>query len=339
MKKNWIALLLLAILAGVAGWLWKHDTGSTLAGPLTDFTVADTAAVDRIFIAEKNGGTADLRRTADGWTVNGMPAKTYPVNLLLKTFKLVELRSPVPKSAEANVLRVMAGTAKKVEIYQGGSRPAKIWWVGQSSSNMYGTYMVLEIPGKGRSSVPFEMGMAAFTGVLNTRFHTDIDSWRSSRLTYYPELARVKEVKVEVPDSIGQGFTVTYRGGDHLGLLDPQGRAVPMDTARVQDLMLAIRAGSFEGFERDLTKAQRDSVLGSKPQYVVTITADNGVQRLPFWSKKPRPGQKDMDFQLVATDQDRMYSVQGDTALVVVQRFWWDRVVRPLASLTPHPRP
>jgi hypothetical protein len=337
MRKILLPLLLLLVLATVAWWLWKGDTGNTLAGPLSDFTVADTAAVDRIFIAEKTGGTADLRRTPEGWTVNGLPAKQYPVNLLLRTFKLVELRSPVPKSAEANVLRIMAATAKKVEIYQGGDKPAKIWWVGQSSQDMYGTYMVLEIPGKGKSSVPFEMGMAGFTGVLNTRFHTDIDSWRSSSLTNYPELAKVTKVEVEVPDSLGQDFSVTYGGGDDLHLLDAQGKEMPMDTGRVQDLMLAIRAGSFEGFERDLGPASRDSVLHSKPWYVVKITSDRGVQRLPFWRKNPRPGEKDMEFNLLTEDKDRMYSALNDTALVVVQRFWWDRVARPLASLMPRP--
>lgn len=336
MKKRWIPLLLLVVLAVVAWWLWKGNTGNTLAGPLTDFAIPDTAKVDRIFIAEKTGGTADLRRTPDGWTINGLPAKGFQVDLLLKTFKLVELRSPVPKSAEPSVLRVMAGTAKKVEIYQGGSKPVKIWWIGGSSADHYGTYMVLEIPGKGRSSVPFEMGMAGFTGVMNTRFHTDIDSWRSSSVTSYPQLAEVTKVQVEIPDSVGQNFSVTYAGGDKLALFNGQGKQVLMDTARVQDLMLAIRSGSFEGFERSLTTSARDSVLGSKPWYILTITSSKGVQRIPFWKKNPRPGERDLDFNLIKADQDRMYALLNDTALVVVQRYWWDRVMRPLVSLEPH---
>jgi hypothetical protein len=339
MKKRWLPILLLVILSLVAWWLWKNNTESTLAGPLTDFTVADTAAVDRIFIAEKTGGTADLRRTPDGWTVNGLPAKDFHVNLLLRTFKLVELRSPVPKSMEPSVLRVMAGTAKKVEIYQGGSKPAKIWWVGGSSADHYGTYMVLEIPGKGRSSVPFQMGMAAFTGVLNTRFHTDIDEWRSSRVTYYPKLSEVSKVQVEIPASTEEGFTLTYGGGEDLTLYDIHGKAMPMDTARVQDLMLALRAGSFEGFERGLAPAVRDSVLHATPWYVLTITSTHGVQRIPFWRKNPRPDEKDLNFVPLTEDRDRMYALVNDTALVVVQRYWWDRITRPLGSLMPQEWP
>jgi len=333
MKKRLLPVLLLLLLATVAWWLWKNNTGSTLSGPLTDFTVADTASVDRIFIAEKNGGTADLRRTPAGWTVNGMPAKDFQVNLLLRTFKLVELRSPVPASMEPSVLRVMAGMARKVEIYQGGDKPSKIWWVGGSSADHYGTYMVLEIPGKGRSSVPFQMGMAAFTGVLNTRFHTNIDDWRSSRVTYYPRLSEVSKVQVDIPLRPEDGFSITYGGGEELALFDVNGNAVPMDTARVQDLMLALRAGSFEGFERSLTPTAVDSVVGSTPWYVLSITSTEGVQRIPFWRKDPRPGELDLDFNPVTEDRDRLYAMVNDTSFVVVQRYWWDRVVRPLGSL------
>lgn len=335
MKKRGMLIAVFAVLAVLAWWLWKQNTGSTLSGALTDFAVADTAAVDRIFIAEKSGATADLRRTPGGWTVNGMPAKDFQVNLLLRTFKLVELRAPVPKSAEPNVLRVMAGTARKVEIYQGGDKPAKIWWVGGSSADHYGTYMVLEVPGRGRSDVPFEMGMAGFTGVLNTRFHTVIDDWRSSRVTYYPTLSDVSRVDLEIPADPSQGFSVTYKGGDSLALLDHQGHAVPMDTLRVQDLMLALRNGNFEGFERSLTPAARDSVVKSTPWYVLRITGKHGEQRVPFWAKKPMAGEKDMDFKPVTEDVNRMYALVGDTVLVVVQRFWWDRVARPIYTLQP----
>ena len=94
MKKRWIPLLLLVGLAVVAWWLWKGNTGNTLAGPLTDFAIPDTAKVDRIFIAEKTGGTADLRRTPEGWTINGLLAKGFQVNLLLKTCLLYTSPSP-----------------------------------------------------------------------------------------------------------------------------------------------------------------------------------------------------------------------------------------------------
>ena len=342
MKNRSLLLILLLVLGALAWWLWNNHTSSTLTGPLTDFSVPDTAAVDRIYIADKTGAVADLRRIAlpdggTGWTVNGMPAKTFQVEVLLETFKLVEIRTPVPKSAEANVLRVMAGTARKVEIYQGKEKPSKIWWVGQSTKDHFGTYMVLEIPGVGRSNVPFAMGMAGFNGVLNTRFSTDIDSWRSSAVTRYPDLAKVKSMEVQHPGEPDQGFIVTNNNG-RLALEDLQGHDLPMDSALVRDAMQALRMGSFESFERSLSQDAKDSVLASTPLHILTVTSDNGVQRVPFWKKKPNPGERNMVLELITEDKDRMYAMVNDTDLVVVQRYWFDRILRAKDQMEGKPR-
>ena len=134
MKKLLLPLLFLA-LAGVAFWFWRSNTGSTLAGPLSDFAVQDTASVDRIFMADKQGLTADLRREKGRWTVNGLPANQFNVGTLLKVFVRVEVRAPVAKSMEAMTLKLMASNAIKVEIYTGGEKPEKIWWPVPGFSN------------------------------------------------------------------------------------------------------------------------------------------------------------------------------------------------------------
>ncbi len=46
----------------------------------------------------------------------------------------------------------MGASAKKVEIYEGGDVPSKIWIVGHGTKDHFGTYMLLEKPGEGRSN-------------------------------------------------------------------------------------------------------------------------------------------------------------------------------------------
>lgn len=336
--KRLLPLLLLLVLGLVAWWLWRANTGSTLAGPLTDFRVTDTSAVDRIFIADMQGRMADLKRTGPAtWTVNGMPANAFNVQLLLKTFLRVEVRTPVPKAAEANVLKVMSSTAKKVEIYTGDDTPAKIWYVGHATADHYGTYMLLEIPGEGRSSVPFVMGMSGFTGFLSTRFHTTIDDWRSTVVLNNPDLTRIRRVKLEVPARPADGWCVTYAGGNDLALLDHRDAALPMDSGAVKDLFLLLRDQHFENFERRITQAQRDSVLASPPAQVLTVTRDDGAtQRIPFWTKAPYKDQRDMEGNLMTVDGDRQWALLDDTCLVVVQRHHFDRITLPVQYLMPH---
>ena len=61
---------------------------------------------------------------------------------------------------------------------------------------------------------------------------------------------------------------------------------------------------------------------------MLTITTQDGrTKRLPFWKKKPYAGERDVDFDVLVEDRDRMHSLLEDTALVVVQRYWFDRMV------------
>lgn len=341
MKKRWPLLLLFLALAAVAFWLWRGDRGTTLAANEADFNVADTSRIDRIVIAERDGHTVDLRRTTNAagypsWTVNGMPATWVPINLLLQTFRNVQVKAPVQGSAQPYVLKVMSSTAKKVEIYQGGSKPVKIWWVGHPTPDHFGTYMVLETPEHGKSAVPYVMDMTGFNGILNTRFHARLDEWRATVVTAFPDLEKVRRVDVRHPATDSAGFTITFDGGSNLHLLDTLGHELPMDSTNVKDLMLLLRNGHFEYFEREISKAKRDSVLASPPWHVLTVTSDKGVLRVPFWKKDPRPGEKDMEFKLLLSDPNRMYALVDDTCLVVVQRYWYDRVVPALGRVEAH---
>ena len=330
-----LVLALFLLLAGVAFWLYRSNTGSTLSGPLTDFAVADTSAVDRIFIAEMNGHQVDLKRTGPGtWTVNGMPANPKNVQLLLKTFLRVEVRTPVPKAAEAMVLKVMSSTAKKVEIYAGDAVPSKIWYVGHATQDHYGTFMLLEIPGTGKSSVPFVMAMSGFSGFLTTRFHTGIDDWRSTEVLEYPDVSAIRRVTMTNNARPAEGWTVTYDGVYALSLLTNDKVAVAMDSAAVKDLMLTLRDQHFEYFERKITKAERDSVLASTPSHVLEIAnADGAVQRVPFWKKSPYKEERDMEGKLLIEDTDRQWALLDDTCMVIVQRMHFDRITLPMQLL------
>ncbi len=333
--KRLIPLLLLLALGLVAWWLWRGNTGSTLAGPLTDFRVADTSAVDRIFIADMQGRTVDLKRTGPGtWTVNGLPANPKNVQLLLKTFLRAEVRSPVPKAAEANVLKVMSSTARKVEIYTGNAVPAKIWYVGHATQDHYGTYMLLEVPGEGKSSVPFVMGMSGFTGFLSTRFHTTLDDWRSTVVLDNPDLTRIRKVSLTTPTRPAEGWTVTYSGGNDLKLFTHDNVQVALDSGAVKDLFRELRDQHFEMFERQIGKAQRDSVLASPPAAVLAITTDDGsTRRIPFWGKTPYKNERDLEGNLLTVDTSREWALLDDTCLVVVQRHLFDRITLPIPYL------
>lgn len=333
-------LLLLAVLAALALAAWqlsRRASASTLDAALSDFAIADTARVDRIFISDRQGRSIDLRRTPQGWVVNGLyPARQPEVTTALKTFLRIEVKSPVPKSAEPMALRTMAAHSTRVEIYTGGAKPEKIWIIGHATKDHFGTHMILEKPGVGRSSAPFVMGMSGFTGVLNTRFPTDVDNWRSPAVFRFPDLHSLAAVEVRHPARPAASYRIEQPEGGPPRLTSLDGRPLPMDTVLVQAALLPFKEFNFENIDRRTRGAKRDSLLAAAPSFEVTAFPRAGApQTMKLWLM-PYTGEHEDPFSPKPLhDPLRMWALVQDTLLVTVQREKADIITQPASAFLP----
>ena len=336
MKNRIVLVVVLLTLGALAVWLYRNNRPTTLDKPLTDFVVADTAAVDRIFIADKEGRSIDLRRTPQGWTVNGrFMARQHEVGVLLKTFKRIEVRTPVPKSSEAMVLKVMGAAAKKVEIYQGGRKPVKTWIVGHATKDHFGTHMILETP-EGRSSVPFVLGLSGFTGILNTRFHTELDIWRDNHMYHLDDLYDLASIEVQQPQRTNAGYRIEQLENRKVRLLDAAGRVLPVDTTMAKAAFLPFKELNYEYIERSLSAASRDSLLRSTPNHIVRTTLRNGTsETAKIWFMPYTGGEPAFGEPKLLHDKLRVRVLIQDTLLVVAQRQFTDRLAQPVEVLMP----
>lgn len=336
MNRRLILFAVLFLLAGTAWWLWRTDATTTLDKPLSDFAVPDTAGVTRIHISDTRGAFVDLERTANGWTLNDRyMAKQSEVNLLLRTFKRIEVKSPVPKSLQPHTLRVMGSSSKKVEIYEGGEEPSKIWIVGHGTKDHFGTFMLLEKPGLGRSNAPFITGMSGFTGVLNTRFHTKVDFLRSTHFFSLADMRDLAAVKVETPGAPANGYTIEQHDDGKYALKDHLGRPVAFDTILVRGAVLPLKQVNFESIER-LPRASRDSLLGSMPNYVLTITRRNGEQTAArFWARPYKGVEPAFGEPRPLHDPIYMDALVQDTLHVQMQRPAFERLFQPITGFKP----
>ncbi len=338
MNRRLILLVLaLAGLALAAWWLKKRSTGSTLDPALSDFAIADTARVTRIHIADRTGKQVNLVRTEDGWMVNGVfKARQPEVNTVLKTFKRIEVKSPVPKSAEAMTLRTMAAYSTKVEIYTGGRTPEKVWIVGHATKDHFGTYMVLEKPGSGRSSSPFVMGMPAFTGVLNTRFPTNPDQWRSPEVFRYADLHALAEVEVQHTGRRDASYRILNTGDGPPQLASLDGAVLPMDTVLVMAALLPFKEFNYEDIVRTMAPARRDSLLSAPPNFTVTVKPRKGAaQDMKLWYMPYTGDGSAYDGAVPLHEPLRMWALVEDTLLVTVQRQYVDQMTQPAAAFRP----
>ena len=314
MKKKSILLVVLAALGVVAWLLNSRSTSTTLDVPLSDFAISDTASVTRIFIVDQHDKRIDLVRTNNGWTLNDVYVpQQHRVDLLLRTFKRIEVRSPVAKSAEAYTLREMAAGGKKVEIYQGGPKPSKIWIVGHATKDHFGTYMLLEKPGIGRSSSPFEMNMTGFTGVLNTRFNTALDEWRDPAVFSFPDLFDLAAVQSEFPQNPKASYRIEHSEKGDVRLTTLNGDPLPMDTFLVKGALLAYQELNYEYIDRTMKPIKRDSLLTALPNHVISVAHRTGdQQKVKFWYMPYTGTEPTFDISQPLYDKERMYALVQD---------------------------
>ncbi|HRH37371.1 MAG TPA: hypothetical protein PK760_03440, partial [Flavobacteriales bacterium] len=326
MKRRIVLLIVLLVLGGTAWWLATRGPDTTLDKPMSDFAVADTSRVTRIFIADKKGGTVDLRRTAEGWTVNNLyPAQQPQINIALMTFLRIVVTSPVPKASEPVTLRTMGANSTKVEIYEGGDKPSKIWIVGHATKEHMGTYMVLEKPDVGRSSAPFVMGIDGFRGILNTRFPANADDWRSTNVFNFKDLRTLARVEVEHVGRPEASIRIDQDANGNVSLSDLSGKKLPMDTALTKGVLIYFRSFDYEVIPRKLPATSRDSLLKATPNFIVSTTARSGEQKsMKLWYMPSHDEETGFDAAQMIHDKIRMWAFVEDSLVVAVQRHFTD---------------
>ena len=335
MKSNLHILVILVIVTVFTFLLWKMQEGAN--GDLsseasTDFAIADTSLVTKIFIAGTNGGSVLLERSSETrfWTLNGKYlARKDATDLLLKTFARAEVKSAVPELQRSTVIRNFAGSGKKVEIYLGEDLPVKTWYIGTATPSHTGTYMLLETPEEGKSQEPFVVHLEGFVGFLSTRFFTDETEWRYTGVFDFPGRS-LAEVKITDHDFPSKSYSIKSSVSGEISLFNASGYKVPFtDTLKVQDKFLRFRKVHFETYNNHLSQPDVDSIKLSMPCFTYEVSGFDGRKAHfdVFW-KSPGTGMGGPDDN--NHDGEHMFGLTSVGDLVLVQRYVFDPLMAPI---------
>lgn len=324
MKSNLRLLYFLILLTCATGAMWWFDNGggNIQADDQTDFSISDTALVDKIFIAD-NFSHVTLERVPGErlWSVNGgeMKARKPSIDLLLKTFQRIQVKGAVPEKQRETVIRNLAGSAKKVEIYTGGDKPAKTWYVGTSTPNHTGTYMLLETEEDGRSTEPFITHLGGGKGYLTTRFFTDLDEWRYTGIFEYPNrtLHSVQFTDFEHPYNSFKIVADTLGG---LKLYSTTGSEVAYrDTLAVQNQFLRYKTVYFESWNNRLSEAAQDSLRQVPAKYAIECSDFEGATA---------------GVAVYENDDEYLYGIEAsEDQIVILQKFHFDPLLTGIKPL------
>jgi len=333
MKKNRIAIILVIILGSLSFWFITNKRNGTIKQNLKDFAVDDTASINKIFLADKRGRTITLERKTPGqWTVNGKHnARMDVVETLLYTIKKIDVKEPVGKKAQDNIVKRLSATAIRCEIYQNNTL-TKAYYVGTETQDQTGTYMILiDLETMLPAEKPFVTYIPGFEGFLTTRYFTEEIGWRDrSVFKYNPN--DLRSIKMEVPFKPEFSYEVVVKGNNdyEVKMVADNKPLNDVDTFAVKQYLSYFQNIIFENFE-DAEQTEIDSSLKSQPLNILTVTDNNGKSnKVKLFARTNKKGTPDDTGKPFEFDPDRMNALlDNGKDFVIVQYLTFGKLLPP----------
>ncbi len=308
MKKNIILVIAIAVVGFLAFFATNLVRNSDKSDTeLLEFSVDDTLSIDRVILTDAHSNKFELIRGTDGvWTDSkGNCIIQQPVATMLETFKNIEFKGYVPENSRAGITNRMAATSTKVEIFQKGEW-VKTWYIGSSTQDHYGTYMLLETPDE-KSDLPVIMKVKGLSGIIEPRFFADYRRWKCTEI-FALQREDIAKVDVRFYDEPFRSFSVERSGSSYT--IKNNGKLLPdVDTNMAVLYLNNYKKIHFELVNYEYNEKQIDSLRKTKPFCVLTVKQTSGKE------------EKLRMYRMKGTD-DELVNDFGDTVDYNVDRFW-----------------
>ncbi|HLP55485.1 MAG TPA: hypothetical protein VK151_10670 [Fluviicola sp.] len=323
-----IALILIGVLGYVAYDLSTSSGKSDQQVASLDFEIKDTAAIDRIIITEPNGLEMELIRTKGKWTdKSGGCIQQVPVANMLEAAFNVRFKGYVPDNSVKTVLSRLTTLSTKVQFFKNGEWE-KTWYIGSSTQDHYGTYMLLESRENGKSDLPVIAEIKGLQGMIGPRFFADQGRWMCTEIFAY-QTHEIASVDVRYTTEPANNFNVKRQGKKFS--VTTNGKAFPsVDTSMVYRYLQNYKMIHFESPNYDLSAKQVDSVKHSKPFCVLTVKSAKGnTSVLKLYRKKSALGDTRVNDtgEEVDYDVNHFWCVLPNNELVQCQYFVFNPLI------------
>ena len=337
MGKFKIVFLIIVLAAlGYAAFVLTSSKKSSLSNEaLSDFAIKDTASIDRLRISSNVGGMVDFVKIDGRWNFkDGGCTQQHMIYNFLETIKYVAIKSPVPQGTIETVNKQTLAQHKKVEIFQNGEL-TKTWFIGTTTADHYGTYMILKIEGVGISPEPFITFQPNVYGNLADQFSLRRKDYECSGVFVYDNLFDIKEIDVVNHDDTSLNFTIRSLDTNTFELLNNGLKVHNFDTVNVRKYITGFAKMHYDVKEPIIPREIRDSTMASPPYFTITVTDKKGNKnKLITHLKDPVNEEFDFDGNLVTIDRDNLYAVTNEGDFVMIQYFVFDKAFKSLTFFT-----
>lgn len=331
MKKNRTLIILTVVLGGLATYFLMKDNSSSFKTALRDFSVKDTAAITKIFLADRNGKSVTLHKNPEGkWFFNdSLSPRKDMIKSLMDVIYKVDVKENVAKSAYNNVIKTLSSTGIKCEIYLNNeSTPSKVYYVGGATPDDLGTYMWME-----DSRVPYITEIPGFNGYLTPRYCVSPTDWKEPIIFSYTP-AEIQKISVSYTAFPQRSFEL-IRNKNSFQISGKSGASSvqQVDSVAIDNYLDLFKSLSYESLETTLSPAQHDSLKQTNTLCSVSVTDIKNQQRsidiYPMPVNEKSLTLQDSLGKPLKYDVDRMIGYFQNTGeWVVIQHYTFDRIFR-----------
>ena len=313
-RKRVIYLTAILVLAALCIFVFRKKIFKE--NNISDFAVKDTAAITRIFIADKNGHQSTLDKTPEGkWRVNGKyDVQGSKIQTLMDVIYRVSVKSPVPKNEREDVIRIL-NTSIKVMIYK-GDELMKVYYVGSETRDYLGTYMCIE-----NADEPMITEIPGFNGFLTPRYIVREEDWKSNTIvSFNPENISSLSVSYDMHPEVSYMIQKSATGF-MVSSMDPKVKEVFSNQNRINEYLKLFSNLSMEGYDNRATNAFNDSLKTSRPFVTITIKSLDGKEtwiKVFFKILPPGSERPDQTGALSNIDQNRYYAISNTEERVMI---------------------
>ena len=335
-KKRIVPILALIMLATTVSVVMLRRSSNYGDSPRS-FAVKDTASITKVFLSDKSGNNITVTRNAGGiWMVNdSFPAQRDMINRLLKVIYSVEVKSRVAKTAYNTIIKDLAASSTKCEIYLNhDDEPVKVYYVGSHTADALGTFMILD-----GAEVPFITEIPGFNGYLTPWYPTNLSDWKNRVVFEYPQ-DRIATIKLEYPSQPQHSFRLDISSnGSKLSPVEASNtQSILLDSVSTMNYLIHFKSLPFETEASLLKEEQKDSILQQRPLAVIQVIDAGGkeskVLLYPMPLTENAVVKADSLGQPLKYDLDRMFGYLYPTGKwVVVQHYTFDPVLRRFGEL------
>lgn len=316
MKKIIIIVLGIGLIVGLSIMAINLKSSSKATDvSLIAFAIEDTAKVDKIEIYDSYMDMGyTLTRNKEGvWVGPNQECIQQSIpKMMLETFNKITLRGYVAKGAMKNMKRLLMSQHKEVKIYQNG-KWVKTWYVGHSTHDHMGTYMLLKTP-KMHSDNPVIMGMKGFYGILGPRFFADARKFECTDLFSFKR-SEIKSVEVINRVKPEDSYKLIVNNGNY----DVSSNGQPIHNINKDNLTFYLNGFENIHFNQPnytLTEHQIDSIKAAVPDYELDIKGSVDAYHLKLY-RRPDPDENQKDTLIY--DDNYLWGVKADGELVRMQ--------------------